>query len=198
MERTTFPLLPSGPLRATSRGMKIRLAQRRDLPTLGKLAGALVRLHHQFDSDRFLLVDDVERGYAWWFGRELGNKSAVLLVAEDKGELAGYCYGRLEERDWNQLLDACGALHDVWVEPAFRRRGIARLLVVRMLSRLKRMGAPRVVLHTATPNRAAQKLFASLGFRSTMIEMTCETGKKTHKSKLGNRMVAQTGDPKGI
>ena len=27
------------------------------------------------------------------------------------------------ERDWNQLLDACGALHDIWVEEGERRGG---------------------------------------------------------------------------
>jgi ribosomal protein S18 acetylase RimI-like enzyme len=35
-------------------------------------------------------------------------------------------------------------------------------------------GAPCVVLHTAAGNAAAQALFARLGFRSTMVEMTCD------------------------
>jgi RimJ/RimL family protein N-acetyltransferase len=35
-------------------------------------------------------------------------------------------------------------------------------------------GAPRVVLSTAARNARAQRLFASAGFRDTMIEMTRE------------------------
>lgn len=156
--------------------MKIRPAEEKDLPELGRLAGALVRLHHRFDPDRFLLVDEVEQGYAWWFGRELGNPSAVLRVAEEDGSVAGYAYGRLEERDWNQLLEACGALHDVYVDERFRRRGIAKALVEDMVRELEGRGAPRIVLHTAWQNEAAQRLFRSIGFRSTMIEMTRELG----------------------
>jgi RimJ/RimL family protein N-acetyltransferase len=34
----------------------------------------------------------------------------------------------------------------------------------------------RVVLATAEQNKAAQRLFASIGFRRTMIEMTLELG----------------------
>jgi ribosomal protein S18 acetylase RimI-like enzyme len=45
-----------------------------------------------------------------------------------------------------------------------------------MCRRLERLGAPRVLLHTASQNREGQALFAKLGFRSTMIEMTREAG----------------------
>lgn len=44
-----------------------------------------------------------------------------------------------------------------------------------VLSALAAQGAPRTVLSTAARNEAAQRLFASFGFRPTMIEMTRET-----------------------
>jgi predicted GNAT family acetyltransferase len=100
----------------------------------------------------------------------------VLLVAERAGALVGYAYGRLEERDWNQLLDACGALHDLWVEDGERGRGTGAALVLAMCAALASKGAPRVVLHAAAGNAPAQALFARLGFRPTMVEMTRELG----------------------
>ena len=39
---------------------------------------------------------------------------------------------------------------------------------------LERRGAPRILLATAVENEPAQRLFASLGFRTTMVEMTRE------------------------
>lgn len=152
----------------------VRPAQVADIPHAARLAALLVRQHHEFDPLRFFLPDDPEAGYRWWFGKELDRPEVVLLVAVKDSSLVGYCYARLEERDWNQLLDACGAIHDVWVEASSRRAGIAKQLVQATMSALAAKGAPRVVLHTAAQNVAAQKLFASLGFRSTMIEMTCE------------------------
>jgi ribosomal protein S18 acetylase RimI-like enzyme len=153
----------------------VRSAVRADLPAVAALAGALVRMHHAIDPARFMLVDDVERGYAWWFGKELDNRDAVIVVAvDDAGAVVGYAYARMEERDWNALRDACGALHDVFVTEAARRHGVAKALLAEVIRRLEELGAPRVVLSTAWSNEPAQRLFESMGFRRTMIEMTRE------------------------
>ncbi len=152
----------------------LRPARRDELGAVARLAGKLVRMHHAMDERRFFLPDRVDEGYAWWFGREIDRDEVVLLVAERAGAIVGYAYGRLEERDWNQLLDACGAIHDVWVEESERRRGVAARLVEAAIAALVTKGAPRVVLHTAAENAGAQALFARLGFRRTMIEMTRE------------------------
>jgi len=154
--------------------IEIRKATRRDLPKIAKLAGQLVRQHYGFDSKRFLFIDDPESGYEWWFGKELANKKALILCAKLDGEIVGYAYARLEPRDWNALLDAHAALHDILVDESARRRGIGRKLLERVLSEMRERGAPRVVLHTAIANRGAHELFEAMGFRRTMLEMTCE------------------------
>ncbi|RKG58763.1 GNAT family N-acetyltransferase [Corallococcus sp. AB011P] len=154
----------------------IRPAKDPDAPALGRMGAALARQHHGFDPQRFMVPDDVESGYRWWLGKEARRpQEAVVLVAELDGEVVGYCYGRLEGVDWNMLLDKCGALHDIWVEEKARGTGTGQLLAEAMVRRLTEMGAPRVVLHTAAKNEAAQRLFARLGWRPTMVEMTRET-----------------------
>lgn len=145
---------------------------------MGALAGRLVRQHHERDPQRFFLPKDVEQGYGWWFERELANKQAVLLVAEVSGKIVGYAYARQEERDWNMLLDAHGALHDVFVLEGARRGGVGRALLTAVLAELTRLGSERVVLSTMVSNEAAQRLFASFGFRPTMLEMTCEMNRQ--------------------
>ncbi len=154
--------------------LQIRRATKRDLPQIAVLAGQLVRQHFAFDAKRFLFIDDPEQGYKWWFGKELLNKQALILCAKLDRQIVGYAYARLEPRDWNALLGAHGALHDILVADSARRKGVGKLLLKRTLAELKARGAPRVVLHTAIKNRAAQKLFAAVGFRRTMLEMTCE------------------------
>lgn len=154
--------------------LQIRRATARDLPQIAVLAGQLVRQHFAFDAKRFLFIDDPEQGYKWWFGKELLNKQALILCAKLDRQIVGYAYARLEPRDWNALLDAHGALHDILVADSARRKGVGKQLLKRTLAELKARGAPRVVLHTAIKNRAAQKLFAAVGFRRTMLEMTCE------------------------
>lgn len=154
--------------------IQIKPATVRDLPKIAKLAGELVRQHYAFDAKRFLLIENPESGYEWWFGKELQNKKAVVLCAKLGAKVVGYAYARLEPKDWNALLDAHGALHDILVAEEARGQGIGRRLLERIQSELRERGAARIVLHTATKNLAAQKLFAAVGFRKTMIEMTCD------------------------
>ncbi|MHB8873454.1 MAG: GNAT family N-acetyltransferase [Myxococcaceae bacterium] len=156
----------------------IRTATRKDGPALGRMGAALATLHHGYDPERFMLPEDIEAGYRWWLLRELKNPHAVVLVAEEDGESAGYAYGRIEERDWNALRDRCGGFHDLWVEAPLRAKGVGAALAEAMMQRLSALGAPRVVLMTAAKNEPAQRLFTRLGWRPTMIEMTREAGDK--------------------
>ncbi len=152
----------------------IRPAERADLPSVARLAARLVRYHHALDPERYLLAEPLEQGYEHFLGGELEDADAVVLVAARGAEVVGYTYGRLEPRDWNELLEACGKLHDVFVDDTARGAGIGERLVRETCRRLEAKGAPRVLLLTATQNAAGQALFAKLGFRKTMIEMTRE------------------------
>ena len=152
----------------------VRAAEPRDLPAISELAGQLVRQHYGFDAQRFMLIPNAEAGYAHYFAGELSNPDTIILAAELEGAVVGYAYARMEARDWNALLDACGALHDIFVSERVRRQGVARSLVEAVRERLRAKGAPRLVLHTASKNHAGREFFTALGFRDTMIEMTCE------------------------
>jgi ribosomal protein S18 acetylase RimI-like enzyme len=154
----------------------IRTVARDDVPAVARLAATLVRYHHALDASRYLLVEPVEKGYAHFLASECQDPRVVLLAAVEtaSGEVVGYAYGRLEPRDWNMLLDAHGALHDVLVAPEARGKGVGERLVLEACARLEALGAPRVLLHTAVQNEAAQALFERAGFRRTMIEMTRE------------------------
>jgi len=157
----------------------IRSATVADLDEVGNMAGDLVRLHHALDPKRFLMIEGVERGYARFFKSQLEDPDTILVVAEIGGRKIGYAYARLEPRDWNSLLDACGALHDIFVVESERRHGVAARLLEDVVLRLRARGAPRLVLSTAASNESAQRFFERHGFRRTMIEMTRELGPAT-------------------
>jgi ribosomal protein S18 acetylase RimI-like enzyme len=156
----------------------VRPAVPADLPAVAKLAAQLVRYHHALDPNRFLIREPVEAGYERFLRSEINEEKVVVLAAErtDTKAIVGYTYGRLEPRDWNMLLEAHGALHDVLVAAEARKSGVGEALVRETCRRLEEMGAPRVLLHTAAQNEGAQALFAKVGFRRTMIEMTREKG----------------------
>ena len=154
----------------------VRRATRSDLPALGRMGALLMRTHFAFDQKRFLEPgDNAEEGYAWFLGEQLEDDvNAVVLVAALDGEVIGYVYAALEPISWKELRDACGFIHDILVEERGRRRGVATALMKAAMAWLKDHGAPRVVLGTAEQNESAQRLFARLGFRRTMVEMSKE------------------------
>ena len=154
----------------------VRTAVPDDMPAVARLAAKLVRYHYALDPNRYLLAEPLEEGYEHFLRGELRSKKAVVIVAENEGAIIGYAYGRLEPRNWNDLLEACGKLHDVYVDEGARRLGAGALLVREVCARLEALGAPRVLLLTAAQNDEGQALFAKLGFRRTMIEMTREAG----------------------
>jgi len=155
----------------------IRRAREADIPALGRLGALLLREHHAYDPDRFMAPSaDPEGGYAWFLGTQLGEEDVAILVAEREGELLGYLYASIEPRSWKELREVAGFIHDVVVEERFRRAGVASALVEAAAGWFASRGMPRVVLWTAERNADAQRLFARLGFRRTMIEMTRELG----------------------
>jgi ribosomal protein S18 acetylase RimI-like enzyme len=173
----------------------VRAAKPADLPAAARLGAELVRFHHGLDPERFaILADPPEPGYARFLAGRLEDREAVVLVAcarrdsrssgegarkdsrtsgsRAEGAIIGYAFGQLEPLSWMDLLGPCGRFHDLIVHPAHRGRGVGRALAEMMLARLRQLGAPRIVLSVAWANPAARRLFESLGFRPTMVEMT--------------------------
>lgn len=153
----------------------VRPAREADLPALGRLGAALIRVHHDFDPQRFLTPpDQPEAGYAWFLGTQMQDADASVFVAEQDGEVVGYVYAGLEPMSWKELRDEAGFIHDVVVAATHRGGGIGEALVERASAWLRERGVARVLLWTAQRNSAAQRLFSRLGFRPTMLEMTRE------------------------
>lgn len=153
----------------------IRAATTGDVPALGRLAAMLVAMHHGFDPERFMAATpDTATHYGAWLGSQLERRDVVVLVAADGEAVVGYAYGGLEGIDYMALRGPAGVVYDILVDPQRRRMGVGRMLLEAVLAALTARGAPRVVLSTADRNPGAQALFASSGFRRTMIEMTWE------------------------
>lgn len=113
------------------------------------------------------LVEQVQREYIRRYG---GRDAAVVdpaeflppqglfLVAEVDGVPAG-CGA------WRALPSGSAEIKRVYVEPGFRRRGIAQLVVAALEDGAAAAGHPEVVLNSGREQPEALTLYAQLGYR---------------------------------
>jgi len=94
-----------------------------------------------------------------FFLQELQVPCARSILAEVDGCIVGYVLY------W--LLPGAADIHNVAVHLDFRRRGIARQLLGRVLTQARAQSATRVTLEVRKSNVAAIKLYESIGFLTT-------------------------------
>jgi ribosomal protein S18 acetylase RimI-like enzyme len=153
----------------------LRRATPADVDAIGRMGVRLMRVHYEFDHDRFMQPGaGSEQGYASFLAAQLDHRDALVIVAEQNGQLVGYIYAGIEPRSWHELRERAGYVHDVFVDEAHRATGVVDALMNAAFDWMREQGLPRVLLWTAIPNEPAQHVFTRLGFRKTMIEMTKE------------------------
>ena len=154
--------------------LTIRLATSSDQELLGRFGGALMRQHHAADPARFLQVEHPEAGYGRFLVSQISNPESLVMVAEHSGAVIGYVFADIEPTNWMELRGPCGVVQDLYVDEAARRLGAGRALLHAALDWIRSKGRSQVVLMTKTRNEHAQHLFAAVGFRPTMVEMTLD------------------------
>lgn len=92
----------------------------------------------------------------------------LVLVALVDGVIAGTATIELDrhvEDDWREPVAPDEAhLRMLGVEPAFRRRGVARALMDATIAVAEERGRSRVTLETTPQMEAAQQMYESMGF----------------------------------
>lgn len=126
---------------------------------------ATIRPARTSDADEILRINALAFGPFWQYddsvvlGWVLSSDQAV--VAEVGGRMAGFSVTTLG------LSGNYAHLIRVATDPAFRRRGIGRQLVVDAIQYSRDASAPGLALNTQASNRVSRALYESLGFRQT-------------------------------
>jgi len=153
----------------------IRPAEERDWPAVGRLAELFIDAHHRFDSFRFLTVAALTgEMYTTHVREDIRRGRATLLVAVEDDRVIGFVFAGIEPESWKEFRPEAGFIHDLVVDPPRRNAGVGRALVVGALDWFAAQRIGRIMLWSAAPNVGAQRLFASFGFRPTMVEMTLD------------------------
>lgn len=123
-----------------------------------------IRLMEERDLDRVVQIEEENFSVPWSrksFLDSLVLSHTLYVVAEQQGQIAGYCgcYQILEEAE----------IVNVAVDKAFRRRGVGRQMLEELMRLGKERGSFAYTLEVRAGNVPAIHLYESLGFKSLGI-----------------------------
>lgn len=161
----------------TTGGTVVRTLQllRVALPVRAELAAPRVGELRTFDPERdarawlaqnnAAFADHPEQGA--WSEHQLDERLAEpwfdpsgFFLLEIDGQLAASCWTKVHELH----PDRFGEIYVIAVHPAFRGRGLGRMMVLHGLDAIRRKGVSSATLFVDESNAAARALYESLGF----------------------------------
>lgn len=124
------------------------------------------------DIERFLAAYHTSEGLkpkpekiTWAVEQQLRNRfPGILLIAREKKAIVGVVLAvYVPSSEYGRVL----LIHDFFVDPAIRRKGVGRALAARLLEEAKAMRIERIELEVAPSNAAAAAFWKAVGFRTS-------------------------------
>ena len=151
----------------------VRPAAPQDKDALAQLWQALVDYHARLDDRLPRAAQGAATRYAERLLRRVGRDSSTrAYVAEVDGQVVGYVLGSVLalHPDLFEQRDA-GFIADLFVLPAYRRRGIARRLVAAINTWFAEQGMRTVEWSVAAANAEGIRFWQALGGEPIMVQM---------------------------
>jgi GNAT superfamily N-acetyltransferase len=139
-------------------------AQAEDLATLlPTFADIYVRMIRECGLEGIGFVDDWRERLVGYFSGELRRGAMSLYLAQAGDEVVGSAAVFVNDGKTNQILrDRSATIAGVFVEPAYRGRGIARQLTESAVAWARKRGCTSIRL---TTSEAAEPLYRRMGFQ---------------------------------
>ncbi|MEI7961606.1 MAG: GNAT family N-acetyltransferase [archaeon] len=147
-----------------------RTATLKDLDYLMELEGKEIKTHETLDKF-YALTANFQDSVKEYFKKCLASKDSLFFVACVNEKIVGFVFCKLE--DYVPIFRYKKHLHilDVFVEPQFRRAGIAQRMFAEIKRFAKKKGVDFITLNVDVENIAAKNLYIKNGFVKRMDKM---------------------------
>jgi ribosomal protein S18 acetylase RimI-like enzyme len=153
--------------------MNVRIANAGDYVAVMPMMRHYRAMQEELDASLFALRTDAdaEARFRRWIGRTAEDPRAMLLVAEDAGQIVGFLSTMVETDPPIFRCDQYAVVLEFWVDPPHRRKGAGQMLVETAVKELAAMGLRQLRIRTAAGNEPARQMLAACGFRVGTIEL---------------------------
>ena len=152
----------------------IRKAQEADIPSIAALWFEMMNYHLARDR-RFAIAHDASTIFtAWLRGLLEDPELAYVAVAEEKGAVAGYILGQIEELPPVYQTRRIGVIRDVCVMQGARHGGIGTEMFNHSQGWFKNRHVGAIWVRLPFENTIAQKFWETQGFKPFTTVMRLE------------------------
>ncbi len=141
----------------------------------------------------FLRLDITQREVVQDWIRNIENDRTISILAEERGEVIGYCSLHHNEILWTRHLGEIRLL----VGSNYRGKGIGRHLLEQVVPVAKEQGLQKLAVQMMSTQRDAQTLFHSLGFipEALLSDWAIDRQGRTHDLIVMSREVEEENLP---
>lgn len=150
----------------------VREASADDGDSIGAMWLELVAFHQQLDPDLPGAAAGGQYRYVRNILSRLDDPHTRVLIAEDQGYPVGYVLGLIVDLMPDIFAQQpSGFLADIFVDAAYRRRGVGRALVDSLKHWFRKEGVSSFDWHVSALNPEGEAFWRAMGGRPMMIRM---------------------------
>jgi len=150
---------------------QIRTAEAEDVPAICELWKEFMDFHGALDN-LFTRSPKGHETFSEFVSARISAEDSCVLVAEDAGELVGYCIAAIAQRPAVFIDLDYGAIYDLAVTAKRRRGGLGRDLFEKTSEWFAGKGIKRLELSVAAGNETARSFWRRMGFEVSMERMS--------------------------
>ena len=150
--------------------MVIRLARPEDTEDIVSLHRLLADYHRRID-DYYKEGKDTADNFRLFLQDMFARKDARVIVAEDRGKLAGYFIGIIRASKPYVRHARTGRISDAFIRENYRHQGLGNMMFEHLKNWFKEHGIQHIELSVDVRNAAGIKAWRKYGFRDFMLKM---------------------------
>jgi GNAT superfamily N-acetyltransferase len=151
--------------------MKLRPARKEDINDVVRLWREMWEIHAGLDAKNFQLTDAANNVMQEWYQGLVDHPSAIIIVAEHGGDIAGYICAIITENPPTVPYPYIGYISEISVAKRYQNAGVGRALVEEAHKWFRQNKINIVEVNVSVKNRDAKMFWQKMGYEDFLEKL---------------------------
>jgi len=152
--------------------MEIRKARLKDVDGITELWKRMISYHRRYETSKFeKLKPGADRTLRKFVIGNIRGRNGLVLVAEDRGKLVGYCMSFIKKNVPIFRIERTGYISDLYIREKYRGSGIASQFKKHTFRWFKKKGITHASIEVYFENKASWNIYRKWGFGENHVRL---------------------------